>query len=318
MLESKEDGLTYQYECDGKVTDILTTGLDPDKEYAAKVTASVVDDEGTTWSHTYDLSFKTKELTLTTQVPKVITEGNVIVAGVSNISDEETSVGFEWRRTDWTDDFISNTAQAYLYDGTMEGLIRNLNVNYLWKYRPYYKSDAGNYYYGEWVGIDPVNTNYFEPTVHTYASVTVGESTAEVKGYALRGTDKVTEQGFVYWKAESSVKGREKVASVPDDVMSVKASGQVMTATLKGLEPETQYCYAAYVKTEEYETFYGEVQTFTTNASEIPTAVEQVADKENTHTVQGVYDLQGRCVGTSLESLPRGIYIQNGRKFWVK
>ena len=59
------------------------------------------------------------DLYLETQVPKVISAGNVIVAAVSNLDDVEEKVGFEWRRTDWTDDFASNTGTAYLFDGMM-------------------------------------------------------------------------------------------------------------------------------------------------------------------------------------------------------
>ena len=55
----------------------------------------------------------------------------------------------------------------------MEGYIRNINSNYLWKFRPYYTSNAGNTYYGEWKGLDPSDYSYFEPTVHTYATINV-------------------------------------------------------------------------------------------------------------------------------------------------
>lgn len=33
-------------------------------------------------------------------------------------------------------------------------------------------------------------------------------------------------------------------------------------------------------------------------------------------TATRIYSLNGRCVGSSLSSLPRGIYIVNGRKIW--
>ena len=91
-------------------------------------------------------------LVLNTQQPKVISAGNVIVAAKSNLDDEEEKDGFEWRRTDWTDDFASNTGTAYLFDGMMEGYIRNLYTEKLWKYRPYYESADGQRYCGEWVG----------------------------------------------------------------------------------------------------------------------------------------------------------------------
>ena len=182
----------------------------------------------------------TKGLTLTTQKPKVISPGNVIVTAQSNLDDEEEKVGFEWRRTDWTDDFTSNSGTAYLYEGQMEGYIRNLNTEKLWKFRTYYESAKGYRYYGEWVGLDPTNTSYFEPTVHTYAWCNVQGNEAEVKGYAMRGSDNITEQGFMYWPQDAAgsraaVEGKKHAPAVPDDATTVKATGNVMQAKLKGL-----------------------------------------------------------------------------------
>ncbi len=208
---------------------------------------------------------KTSELQMTTQQPKVISAGNVIVAAETNLDDEETNVGFEWRRTDWTDDFTSNTGAAYLYEGTMEGYIRNLYTEKLWKYRPYYESASGTRYYGEWVGIDPTNTSYFEPTVHTYATATVNGNEATVKGYAMRGTDNIVKQGFVCWKDNGAqMAGEHRAPAIPTDALTVEASGQVMTAQLTGLDYETTYRFVAFVTTTEGETFYGEEQLFRT------------------------------------------------------
>ena len=241
--------------------DLTLRGLEPDKLYEgiASITLAYED-----VSYTKSFSFKTAPLILTTQQPKVISLGNVIVAAESNLDDEETNVGFEWRRIDWTDDFTSNKGIAYLYEGKMEGYIRNLYAEKLWKYRPYYESDSGNCYYGEWVGIDPTNTSYFEPTVHTYATINVSGNTAVVKGYAMRGTDNVTSQGFIYWSTNSPSSLR-KVNGIPSDAKTVIAGGNIMTATLENLEYETEYCCVAFVTTAEGETFYGESQIFRTD-----------------------------------------------------
>lgn len=248
-------------------------------------------------SQTQDVVVYTDYLTLKTLQPRIISSGNVIVAATSNFGDEETNVGFEWRRTDWTDDFASNTGNAYLYGGRMEGYIRNLNTNYLWKCRPYYESATGSRYYGDWVGIDPSNTSYFEPTVHTYATYSVDGNQAKVKGYALTGTDKVTSQGFVYWPVSTRVKAEAnsapaKVASVPDDAKTVTAKGVVMEASLTGLEYNTTYCYAAFVTTSEGETFYGEMQTFTTGEDLTP--VESVEVTPQAVSIEAIYDASGR------------------------
>lgn len=267
-------------------------GLMPNTSYNCKYKVVVEYGNGEIYSYVDSKNIRTASLTLTTQQPKVINVGNVIVSAESNLDDAETNVGFEWRRTDWTDEFASNTGTAYLFDGKMEGYIRNLYTEKLWKYRPYYESDSGNRYYGEWVGIDPTNTSYFEPTVHTYAQINVTGNRAEVKGYAMRGTDNVTSQGFMYWPSSTSVSLRKR-ASVPGGAMVVNASGYVMTATLEDLEYEATYNYVAFVTTSEGETFYGEIQTLTTSFD--PDGIEEVKSSEEATEVAR-YDLQGRMI----------------------
>ena len=270
------------------------SGLNPNSTYRYKYIVTVEYGSGT-YSFEDTKNITTSELTITTQQPKVISAGNVIVAAESNLDDDETNVGFEWRRIDWTDDFASNTGIAYLYEGTMEGYIRNLYTEKLWKYRPFYEANSGNRYYGDWVGIDPTNTNYFEPTVHTYASINVTGNRAEVKGYAMRGTDRVTSQGFMYWKNTSSYSLRKKAASIPSDAVTVEVSGNVMTAALEDLDYETTYCYVAFVKTEENETFFGEVQTFSTSVD--PDGIGDVqASEEATEVAR--YDIHGRKIAS--------------------
>ena len=216
------------------------------------------------------------------------------MAAESNLDDEETNVGFEWRRTDWTDDFTSSSGTAYLYEGMMEGYIHNLNTDKLWKYRPYYESNAGNRYYGNWVGIDPTNISYFEPTVHTYATINVSGNTAVVKGYAMRGTDNVTSQGFIYWST-SSASSLRKASGIPSDAKTVLASGNVMTATLEDLEYETEYCCVAFVTTSEGETFYGESQIFRTDPVD-PDGIKEIENGQlsTDNEAVAIYDLNGR------------------------
>ena len=268
-------------------------GLNPYTTYNCKFKIVVEYGEGETYTYEFSSNIRTEPLTLTTQQPKVVSMGNAVVAAESNLDDEETNVGFEWRRTDWTDEFASNTGTAYLYEGRLEGYIRNLYTEKLWKYRPYYQSDSGNRYYGEWVGIDPTNTSYFEPTVHTYAQIHVTGNRAEVKGYAMRGTDNVVSQGFMYWPGNTSVSLRKKANSVPDNVTVVNASGNVMTATLEDLEYETTYNYVAFVTTSEGETFYGELQTFSTSID--PDGIEEVKASEDAVEIAR-YDIQGRKI----------------------
>ena len=274
-----------------EVEGLTVLGLEPDTEVNAKYAVGLqYGNEIVTYEKAEKI--KTSPLTLNTLQPKVISDGNVILAAQTNLDDEETNAGFEWRRTDWTDDFDSKSGAAYIYEGMMEGYIRSINSNFLWKFRPYYKSNAGNTYYGEWKGLDPSDYSYFEPTVHTYATINVQGNSAEVKGYAMRGTDNVTSQGFMYWPNTSSAStSRKKVTSVPASAMIVQAKGNVMTATLEDLEYETIYCYVAFVTTSEGETFYGELQTFSTDVD--PDGLETIRDAEEFIEVAR-YDLQGR------------------------
>ena len=117
------------------------TGLEPNTLYWTKYTLIVISHGNEKYGHTRPVY--TQELTLTTSQPQVISNGNVILSAETNIDDAETNIGFEWRRTDWTDDFASNTGEATLSNGIMEGHIFNLNTEKLWKYRPYYISNSG-------------------------------------------------------------------------------------------------------------------------------------------------------------------------------
>ncbi len=297
---------------------LYLNGLKPNTTYEATYTIKV-DDE---WEYTSTVNLKTDALMFENAQPRVVSEGNIVVSSTSNLDAEETNVGFQWRRTDWSNDFESKSAGAYLYEGTIEGYIRSLNTNYLWKFRPYYQSADGLYFYGSWTGMDPTDVSYFEPTVHTYAKATVEGNSAEVKGYAQRGTDNIVSQGFKYWKASAGVKGEAHyVPSIPSTAQTIESTGTVMEANLTDLDYETTYHYVAYVTTSEGETFYGEEKTFTTG--EAPTGVLPIDNGQLImNNANGVYDLSGRKINVNdnhndnlnLKQLKKGVYIVNGRK----
>lgn len=75
-----------------------------------------------------------------------------------------------------------------------------------------------------------------------------------------------------------------------DNIHTVLSNGQVMTATLSGLEPDTEYFYRAFVTTSAG-TKYGEEQTFTTPND--PSGAESVV-VDNARTIVGYYDINGR------------------------
>ncbi|MBO5641514.1 MAG: leucine-rich repeat domain-containing protein [Prevotella sp.] len=276
------------------------------------------DAEGNDQTFVASQTVKTQELILTTEQPKVVSSGNVIVSATTNVDEEEKNVGFEWRRTDWTSDFASNSGNAVIYDNTMEGYIRNMNTDKLWKYRAYYLSDDGTYYYGDWVGLDPSNTSYFEPTVHTYADISTSGKVALIRGYVLNGTDKVTVQGFKYWKTANKsnsldiameAKPQAAVVSVPayaitETVAIVGAGQQMMNATLENLDYGSTYQCVAFATTSENETFYGEVQSFTTEAA--PTGIEGVKEDAGSSKpviVVACYDINGKQLSAPQKGL---------------
>ena len=48
-----------------------------------------------------------------------------------------------------------------------------------------------------------------------------------------------------------------------------------------------------------------------------PTAIHSISQQDEVSS-PFVYDLQGRKVGTTNTSLPKGIYIKNGKKYLVR
>ena len=253
------------------------------------------------------ITVTTPALELTTLQPRCVSSSCAIVAATTNISEEETNVGFQWKKYDAPASLKPNEGYSAIYDGQLEGYIRNLQPTSYYNVRAFYKSAAGNYYYGDWVTFDPSDFSYFEPTVHTYAAEAVTANSARVKGYVLAGTDEIEEQGFEYWPTgtdESQAKSvrAAKAEAETDGIQTVFATGQVMTAELRDLRSATTYCLRAFVKTATGKT-YGEEQTFTTPG--LPTDITDAATSTTAPTVEGYYDLNGR----KFEAPQRGINI---------
>ena len=102
-------------------------GLEPSTNYSCKYSVQVLNSNNDeTRLYSVSKKVKTGDLVFTTFAPKVVSEGNVIVSAQTNLNDDE-EVGFAWRRTDWTSDFESKKATAYLYEGMMEGIIYNVS-----------------------------------------------------------------------------------------------------------------------------------------------------------------------------------------------
>lgn len=258
--------------------EIEVYGLDPETEYAF----TFYIDTKEAGRIKKECTFRTSELKINTTDPKVVSvengRSNVIVSVQTNLDDNEKNVGFEWRREDAPEALRWNSAKIPLYDGMMEGYIRNVQADKFWWVRPYYLSDSGNYYYGEQVMWDANDISYCEPVVHTSKKVKISKNIATVEGYALSGTENISSQGMKYWKATNE--GGEASEKQRDDAAEVKASGysEVMTVDIKGLEYDATYNYVAFVMTADGKTYYGETRVFTTEPSPADVNVDGIVD----------------------------------------
>ncbi len=258
------------YEASG--AQMTLTGLTPDYNYT--FTYFVKTKDG--YQETYDLKVKTPAIEWETLPAKATSNTMALICANTNIDEAETNTGFEWRRYDAPDLVPSTQAPCPVVGGTLTGALKNLSAGTYYKFRPYYTSSAGTTYYGEWLAFGTADAYvYFDPTVRTYEATEVGSSSARVKGFAIGGSDDITEQGFEYWKtsgAATSLKRALAPLAAAEGTQTVLSSGQWMTATLDNLEPGTTYTFRAYVKTASATT-YGEEMTFTTD---FPTGIGQV------------------------------------------
>lgn len=198
-----------------------------------------------------------------------------LICATTNMSDDETNAGFEWRRYDAPELVPSSKANCPIVDGVMTGALRNLSANTYYKFRPFYKSNNGKTWYGEWSAFGTADAYvYFDPTVRTFEVNCNNETKATIRALVIAGSDEIKEQGFEYWKHSSteSTSTRYVTATKEDNHQTIISTGQRMTATLENLEPNTTYSVRAYVTTE-HGTTYGEEQIFSTPA---PTAIGNV------------------------------------------
>jgi len=317
-VETIEEGVS-DLNATMKGNKFMATGLEPNTEYTFKGFLDLYYNGIKTGRIRSDSKVvTTSALELTTLKPKVVNSTCAIAAATTNISEEETNVGFQWKKYEAPESLDPNEGYSRIYDGQIEGYIKNLQGTY-YNVRAFYKSADETYYYGDWVTFDQTDFSYFEPTVHTYEATDVTHNSAKVKGYVMQGTDEVTEQGFEYWvcgNASSARKVRAMMGAASADVTTVLATGQVMTATLDGLQPCTTYTCRAFVTTTGGTT-YGEEQTFTT--TEDATGIYDVQTETTEPTIIGYYDLQGRKLNSAVKGVNIIRYSDGtARKVYVK
>ena len=244
-------------------------------------------------------SFYMPKVTLTTLPAEAISNTVARICADTNLPDGTEGTGFEWRRYDAPDEMPSSTAECPVIDGKLTGTLNNLSQSTYYKFRPYYTSENGKTQYGEWVAFITADAYvYFEPTVRTYEAADITETTAAVSAAAVQGSDAITEQGFEYWPTATRSAAMRMEAAVPHSVQTVTALGQVMTATLEGLQPGTGYTFRAYAKTAKGTT-YGNELTFTTQTSSGIQSVPITGGAVETAR----YDAAGRKVSSPVRGL---------------
>lgn len=281
--------------------EISAEGLEPSTDYEITYVATVRYGENGEFEeeYRYVTAVRTDDLVFNTLPPKVVSKGEVVVAAESNLPNDELKVGFEWRRNDAPEELESKSCEAFLYNGTTEGILHYLTSFSYWRYRPYYESASGKRFYGGWGIVEADDDSYFEPTVHTYANIEVTDNTAQVNGYALNGTDEVLMLGFMYWMTYNGGGGiHNKAVAIPTDAKTVELDNkqQRMKATLTDLDYDSEYSCVAFVTTTDGKTFYGEEQKFSTG--EAPAAIGTVESNNEPVIEVARYNLNGQLISS--------------------
>lgn len=257
----------------------------------------------------FSRSFQTLPLEMNMLRPKAVSPTCAIVAATTNVDENETNVGFQWKKYDSPESLEPKEGYAAIYNGQLEGYLKNLQTSSYYNVRAFYKDNDGVYYFTDWTTFDPSDFSFFEPTVHTYPVEEITDNSIKVKGYVLAGTDEIEEQGFQYWKMDEGVQNSRSVtadlvpSSIDDsDVTTVLAQGQVMNITITGLQANTTYCIRAFAKTAEATQYGEEIIFMTTNTTGIETSE---VEEQGTPVIVGYYDLNGR----QFNSLQKGINI---------
>lgn len=283
---------------------LILTGLDPETAYHGTYTITV--EEGDK-SASVDFKFKTGKIEM--HIPETIpmTASGTKVTAVTNISEMETNVGFQWRKYDAPESLKSNEGSAVLFDNKIQGVIKKLQSTSYYNVRAYYKSTAGNYYFSEWTTFDPTDFSYIEPVLHIYPEMQIAETSANIKYCIIEGSDEIINKGVQYWPIDDdeALIDNQRAKAV-NSVNTVYITEQTMYVTLDNLQPGTKYGFRSFVTTHEG-TIYGNEYSFTTKGEKVPTVVYDVnIGTEHKDCDVMYYDINGRRVKTPVQ----GFYIK--------
>lgn len=263
---------------------VIFTGLPPYKYYI--ITYMIETDKGYKYSSKCMLS--TPQLELDILPVKSVSNSSAIVGAKTNLSDQETNVGFQWKKLDAPSSLQPRQGLSPIVDGRIEGFINNLQSTSYYDVRAFYKDAENQYYFSEWTTFDPSDYSYFQPTVHTYPVHLSNSDEIILKGYILPGSDEISDQGFQYRPIDSPKKIVTQSAE-NDEYVSVTVWGQMISTALDHLQSGTEYTYRTFVKTARGYT-YGEEMNFKTPG--ISSAQETMIDPSE-RIVSGYYNQYG-------------------------
>lgn len=207
------------------------------------------------------LDVATSAFSIETKDAKALSTSKARLIASTDGYDDMTHYGFEWKRYDAPEDLPANKVSAPLYNGQIVGTLNKLKDDVYYKYRPFYTSDSGKTYYGEWKTFFTGDADvYFEPEVYTKDAADITKVSALLAGVWFEGTDDIEEKGFEYWTVSNN-----KTRTAGSDAKKVIVSGNsnMMTTILEGLKAGTGYGYRSYARTASGTT-YGEEKTFRT------------------------------------------------------
>ena len=266
--------------------------LDPESDF---INVPLVLTSNTGTKETIYVSFATTALELKTLESKAASSTTAILLAETNIDEKETNCGFEWKRYDAPSDMKPVKEYAYVKNGIMAGRLKGLKDDVYYQYRAFYESATGKMYYGDWQYIFTGDNGVeFEPILYTEPVHIVRENEATLRGFALAGSEEITEQGFEYWVEKPNAKR-----------FTIQANGVAMEATITNLYPGTQYKFRVYAKAGG-QTYYGKEQSFITRG---------VYAGEESET--GFDDVQGDKVPCTKVLRDGQIYIIRGEKVYT-
>lgn len=262
-------------------------GLKPSTSYTIKVSAILKN--GTRIDAIKN--FKTTSLTLDILQPQIPNESKALACALTNISYREDHAGFQWKKYDAPSSLEPSEGYAYIYEGTLQGVINNLQSNHYYNLRAFYRDNDGKYYYTDWITFDPSDFSWLDPTVHTYNAENITTNSAQLRGYVLSGSSDIKSQGFEYWSKNTPNNILRTNACSTSDIgkQTILSSGQMMIAELSSLQSGTNYIVRTFVTTNEG-TFYGEEREFTTDGV---AGIHDIENKANEIFPVAYYNLSG-------------------------